>query len=135
MAIGLLGLVVLSVSGLFLGGQASMVHSLEGSRGSQVAEAEMAYLKGLPWATLSGYVTTPPAPKLVRSDEVDVTVEVSAERLDPSPGAPDYDLVRLHVTTTWQENRNLEMGEKRVSLGRTDSKAYLQSVVGPEARF
>ncbi len=32
MAIGLLGLVVLSMSGLFLSSQASAVHSLEGSQ-------------------------------------------------------------------------------------------------------
>lgn len=135
MAIGLLGLVVLSMSGLFLGSQASAVHSLEGSRGSQVAEAEMAYLKGLPWTTLIGYISTPPAPKTVKSDDVDLVVEATVERLDPSPASPDYNLLRLSVTATWQENRNLDVGEKRVSIGRTDSKANLQSVVGPEARF
>lgn len=135
LAIGLLGLVVLSISGLVLSGQASMVHSLEGSRGSQATEAEMAYLKGLPFATLVGYISSPPAPKTLTFDQVPVVVECAVQRLDPNPGAPDYNLLRLGVTATWQENRNLEAGEKKISLGRTDSQATLESVVAPEARF
>ena len=95
MAIGLLGLVVLSMSGLFLGSQASAVHSLEGSRGSQVAEAEMAYLKGLPWTTLTAYVSTPPAPKTVKSDDVDLVV-------DPPPGY----ILRASWCRPWRERES-----------------------------
>ncbi len=134
-ALSLLTVVVLAMAGLFLSGQASTGHSLEGSRGAQVAESELAGLKSRPFASLVGYITTPPAPRSVQQDGVEFRVETEVRRLDSSPASPDYDLLRLQVRVSWQENRRLEVSERQAGLKRVESQAVLYSVVGPESRF
>lgn len=134
-ALSLLTVVVLALAGLFLSGQASTGHSLEGSRGSQVAESELTGLKSRPFASLVGYIATPPAPRVLLQDGVEFRVETEVRRLDNSPTSPEYDLLRLQVRVSWQENRRLEVSERQVGLKRVESQAVLCSVVGPESRF
>ena len=135
LAIGLMGFLVLAVAGLFLGGQGSQVHTLEGSRGSQVAEEEMAHLKGLPFDTLCNWIATPAPPKQVTVDGMDLRIENQVQRVNSNPSSPDYNLLNLRVQVAWSGNRNLEVDEKRVALARTESLARLDCVVGPAARF
>ena len=134
-ALGLMAVVTLTIASLFLGGQASTVHSLEGSRGSQMAELEMSQLKGLPFAQLEAYIANPPAPRQTKLDDCDFQVESRVERIDPAPGQPDYDLLRLQVKVHWQENRQLAVSEQHQRLKRVQGQFELRSLVAPEARF
>ena len=134
-ALGLMAVVTLTIASLFLGGQASTVHTLEGSRGSQVAELEMSHLKGLPFAELEALITTPAAARQEKLDNCDFQVESRVSRVNPAVGQPDYDLLRLQVKVSWQENRQLTVSEKNQQLKRVGAEFELRSLVAPEARF
>ena len=134
-ALGLVAVVVLLMGGLFLGGQAAGSHSLEGSRGSQVAELEITRLKGLSSAQLESHLTTPPAPRSLMIDDQSFVIHSNVERLDPSPASPEYALLRLRVRVVWQQQRQISLSEEQSQLKRVDTETGLQAVVAPEARF
>ena len=134
-ALGLMTVISLTMASLFLGGQATTNHTLEGSRGSQLAELEMSHLKGLPFAELESYTITPPEMQQQKLDDLDFQVHSRVERLNPTPGHPDFDLLRLEVTVNWQENRQLAVSEKHNQLKRVQGEAHLRSLVAPGARF
>lgn len=135
MALGFMGAVALLIASLFLGGQASTGHTLEGSRGSQMAELEMSHLKGVPFAQLEGYLTAPPAARQEKLDDCDFQVESRVERVNPAAGHPEHDLLRITVNVTWQENRRLAVSEQHQQLKRVQGEFELRSLVAPEARF
>ncbi len=68
-------------------------------------------------------------------DNCDFQVESRVSRVNPAVGQPDYDLLRLQVKVSWQENRQLTVSEKNQQLKRVGAEFELRSLVAPEARF
>lgn len=112
-ALGVFGLVVLALIGLFVTNAASQEQAIYQAQGISVTQAELETYKRRPYLELLDLIVHPPAPRTATIEGKDYTFTLAASRLDTNPTSPDYPMLQLDMRTDWVEKRALANGTRQ----------------------
>jgi len=134
-SLGLLGLVLTVVIGLFLSSYSVAASSTGSTVAGQLASNEMTRLKGLDFAELVGRAGGAPQTTLMRQNGVEYGVRNEVKRLrDRTGDALDQNVLQLIVRVYWQDTAVL--AERGLDAERRKAhEVYLESQVGLEGRY
>lgn len=134
-SLGLLGLVLTVVIGLFLSSYSVAASSTGSTVAGQLASNEMTRLKGQDFAVLVGRVGGAPQTTAVTQNGIEYGVRHEVRRLgDLTGNALDQNVLQLIVRIYWQDTAVL--AERGLDADRRKAhEVYLESQVGLEGRY
>lgn len=134
-SLGLLGLVLTVVIGLFLSSYSVAASSSAMTVAGQLAGNEMAALKSKSFAALQSQVTTPVGPRKVMLNGIEYLVASTVGSLKNKTGVPeDQNVLQIIVTISWQDTAVLD--ERGLDAqNRKAHVVHLESQVGLEGRY
>lgn len=132
LGLGLLAIIALGLLSLFVSSSAASAGGIARVEAINLASQELERWKHLPYAEVSGLVTTPPAPYDQQFRGRPYHLELVVRRADSDPGSLEYSLLELALTVSWEQKDRLDQdGKNSLSSGTARRKQSLFAIVAP----